>query len=124
MHEISNDNSDNQLDVLQCQNQQLTKSFIESFTESFIEKQSLFPNEQQAFYYVASKSDRTFQKVSKEKLLDLYSNTVDECRQIELLPKKKRKRTDKKINDSDIESHIIPESIDENLFIFFNIFFR
>jgi len=70
---------------------------------------NLFPNEQQAFYYVPPKSEGPSQKVSKGKLPDFYRNKLDECRQIGLT-QKKRKRTDENINDSDTESSINSES--------------
>ncbi|XP_024885982.1 uncharacterized protein LOC112463699, partial [Temnothorax curvispinosus] len=54
---------------------------------------NLFPNERQAFYYVPPKCEGPSQKVSKGKLPDFYRNKLDECRQIGLV-QKKRKRID------------------------------
>lgn len=72
----------------------------------------LFPNERQAFYYVPPKSEGPSQKVSKGKLPDFYRNKLDECRQIGLV-QKKRKRIDDNINDLDLESSISPTSNDD-----------
>lgn len=70
--------------------------------------QNLFPNEQQAFYYVPPKSEGPSQKISKGKLPDFYRNKLDECRQIGLI-ERKRKRTSENINNSDIELSINSE---------------
>lgn len=75
---------------------------------------NLFSNEQQAFYYVPPKSEGPSQKISKGKLPDFYRNKLDECRQIGLV-QSKRKRTDKNIDDLDIESEISSEG-KENLY--------
>lgn len=82
---------------------------------------NLFPNEQQAFYYVPPKSEGPSQKISKGKLPDFYRNKLDECRQIELTPRKKQKKTTENIDDSDIESiSISPEG---NGIYFFKLYF-
>ncbi|XP_011706165.1 PREDICTED: uncharacterized protein LOC105461364 [Wasmannia auropunctata] len=57
----------------------------------------LFPNEQQAFYYVPPKSEGPTQKISKGKLPDFYRNKLDECRQLGLI-QRKRKKIDENID--------------------------
>ncbi|XP_024883588.1 uncharacterized protein LOC112462188 [Temnothorax curvispinosus] len=70
---------------------------------------NLFPNERQAFYYVPPKSEGPSQKISKGKLPDFYRNKLDECRQIGLI-QKKRKKTGEDIDELDIDSSINPEA--------------
>lgn len=79
--------------------------------------QNLFPNEQQAFYYVPPKSEGPCQKISKGKLPDFYRNKLDECRQIGLIERKRKRSVDPVTNDSDSESSVSPTSRKiENLF--------
>lgn len=70
----------------------------------------LFPNERQAYYYVPPKSEGPSQKVSKGKLPDFYRNKLEECRQIGLV-QRKRKKSDDNNDDLDLESSISPTSM-------------
>ncbi|XP_032689890.1 uncharacterized protein LOC116853121 [Odontomachus brunneus] len=93
---------------LSCSDSQPSNSFAECNFDVLSQKiRALFPNEQQAFYYVPPKSEGPSQKVSKGKLPDFYRNKLDVCRQIGLI---KMKKTDENIDDSNIELHINPET--------------